>query len=158
MNNKQKILDEIQQRKSAGEICVFTNGCFDILHAGHIYILKKAREMGDFLVLGLNSDDSITRLKGDGRPVNDLKSREAVLEAIRHIDYVLVFEDDTPLELIRLVQPDIIVKGGDYEPGTVVGADIVESSGGRVAIVPLMEGFSTTNMIQQISESNEDDT
>ncbi len=154
MANTQKILDEIQHRKSNGEVCVFTNGCFDILHAGHIQILKKAREMGDFLVLGLNSDESVTRLKGEGRPVNDEKSRECVLAAIRHVDYVLVFDDDTPLELIRRLQPDILVKGGDYKPEEVVGGGIVESSGGRVEIVPLLEGFSTSDVIQQISEDD----
>jgi D-beta-D-heptose 7-phosphate kinase/D-beta-D-heptose 1-phosphate adenosyltransferase len=154
MVNTQKTIDEIQHRKSNGEVCVFTNGCFDILHAGHVHILKKAREMGDFLVLGLNSDKSVTRLKGEGRPVNDVTSRECVLAAIRHVDYVLVFEDDTPLELIRRLQPDILVKGGDYKPEDVVGGDIVESSGGRVQIVPLLEGFSTSDVIKQISEDD----
>ncbi|MCD6216539.1 D-glycero-beta-D-manno-heptose 1-phosphate adenylyltransferase [bacterium] len=158
MNNTQKTIDEIRHRKSNGEVCVFTNGCFDILHAGHVHILEKASEMGDFLVLGLNSDESVTRLKGKGRPVNDLFSRIAVLEAIRYVDYVLVFEDDTPRELILQIQPDILVKGGDYEPDIVVGGDIVESSGGRVKIVPLLEGFSTSDVIQQLSESDEDDT
>lgn len=155
MNEEEKIIAVIEERKNRRETCVFTNGCFDVLHKGHIELLKHSRAMGDFLVLGLNSDDSVARLKGFGRPVNDLESRIAILEAIKYIDYILVFEEDTPLELIKKVKPHIIVKGGDYSPENVVGADIVKEYGGRVEIFPLVEDFSTSKTLRKIGEGLE---
>lgn len=126
---------------------VFTNGCFDILHAGHLHMLRQARSMGDRLVVGLNTDDSVRRLKGDGRPVNTLQDRMDMLLALDAVDYVIPFEQDTPLELIRQLRPDILVKGGDYTPDTVVGSHEVQAYGGRVAIVPLRQGLSTTAIL-----------
>ena len=146
-------LAPIKDAKASGKKVVFTNGCFDILHAGHVTYLKKARELGDILVVGLNSDASIKRLKGDSRPVNGLEDRALVLSALGFIDYVIPFEEDTPYELIKAVVPDILVKGGDYEIKDIVGRDIVEENGGKVMTIPLVEGKSTTNTINRMKES-----
>ncbi|MCM1466641.1 MAG: D-glycero-beta-D-manno-heptose 1-phosphate adenylyltransferase [Alistipes sp.] len=126
---------------------VFTNGCFDILHIGHIRYLKEAKAKGDILVLGLNSDESVKRLKGPQRPVNKQQDRIDMLAEMEFIDYVVVFEEDTPYELITRVKPDILIKGGDYEPDRIVGADFVRSNGGTVEVIPFVEGKSTTNII-----------
>lgn len=134
---------------SSGTKTVFTNGCFDILHAGHVSYLKKARELGDRLVVGINSDESVRRLKGDSRPVNVLEDRMAVLSELQCVDEVIPFEEDTPLELIKKVHPDILVKGNDYMADNIVGADIVLSYGGKVVTIPLLEGRSTTKIISK---------
>lgn len=126
---------------------VFTNGCFDILHIGHIRYLKEAKARGDILVLGLNSDESVKRLKGPTRPVNSQQDRMDMLAEMEFIDYVVVFEEDTPFNLIAKVKPDILVKGGDYQVDNIVGADIVKASGGSVEVIPFVEGKSTTNII-----------
>ena len=126
---------------------VFTNGCFDILHAGHVSLLRRARELGGCLVVGLNSDASITRLKGPTRPINNCDDRKAVLEAIRWVDRVEVFDDDTPLDLIKKLQPDMLVKGGDWPVDQIVGAEFVQSMGGSVYSLPLVEGKSTTGIL-----------
>ena len=128
---------------------VFTNGCFDLLHRGHIYYLSRAREMGDLLLVALNSDGSVSRLKGKGRPVNDQKARAEVLGALGMVDYIILFEEDTPLNLIRALQPDILVKGGDYRIEEIVGYNEVTSWGGKVATIPLLEGYSTTSIISR---------
>jgi len=128
---------------------VFTNGCFDLLHRGHVYFLARAREMGDLLVVGLNSDNSVRRLKGKGRPVNSQESRAEVLAALGMVDHVIIFEEDTPLELIRKVQPDLLVKGGDYRVEEIVGYDEVISRGGSVHVIPLLEGYSTTSLLKR---------
>ena len=127
-----------------GEQIVFTNGCFDILHKGHVQYLQQAAKLGDRLVIGLNSDASTRRLKGLGRPINDEDSRGFILAALRCVDLVVVFGEDTPFELIQLLSPDILVKGGDYAEADVVGGDHVKDKGGRVIILPFVEGFSTT--------------
>ena len=129
---------------------VFTNGVFDLLHPGHVEILVAARSEGDALVVGLNSDASVHRLKGPGRPVRTTAERAIVLAALEVVDAVVVFEQDTPLELIRHLRPDVLVKGGDYSEATVVGAPDVRSSGGRVVIVPLAPGHSTTSTIEKL--------
>lgn len=126
---------------------VFTNGVFDILHAGHVTYLEAARALGDVLVVGLNSDASVRRLKGPTRPVNTQEDRACVLAALRCVDHVVVFDDDTPLRVITDLLPDVLVKGADYTRDTVVGADVVEQHGGRVALIPLLEGRSTTSII-----------
>lgn len=126
---------------------VFTNGVFDILHAGHVTYLEEARALGDILVVGLNSDDSVRRLKGPSRPINTQEDRARVLSALRCVDHVIVFDDDTPLAVIVALLPDVLVKGGDYARDTVVGADVVEQHGGNVVIIPLLEGRSTTSII-----------
>ena len=130
---------------------VFTNGCFDLLHRGHIYYLSRAKALGDLLVVGLNSDASVTRLKGKGRPLNPQQARAEVLASLAFVDYVIIFEEDTPLELIRTVQPHVLVKGGDYRAEDVVGYREVISRGGSVEIIPLLEGYSTTSLIERLS-------
>lgn len=137
---------KLHQRK-----IVFTNGCFDVLHFGHVHYLLKAKELGDILVVGLNSDDSVRRLKGSARPVNGEKERAFVLAALSCIDYVTLFEEDTPEELIKVVRPDVLVKGGDYDITTIVGADFVQRNGGTVTTIPFVEGFSSTRIIEQLN-------
>jgi len=145
------LLVELRAHKSAGKKIAFTNGCFDILHAGHVSYLRQARRKGDLLVVGLNSDASIKRIKGPTRPVNHEADRVMVLSELQSVDYVIVFDDDTPTELIRAIKPDVLVKGADYSKKEVVGWEIVESYGGRVALVDLVEGRSTTNIIRKIA-------
>lgn len=128
----------------------FTNGCFDLLHPGHVRYLEDARALGDFLVVGLNSDASVARLKGIGRPLQDEASRASVLLGLRSVDAVVRFNEDTPLELIKALQPDILAKGGDYTPDTVVGRDAVEAGGGQVVIIPLIPGHSTSRIEERI--------
>ncbi|MCD4775719.1 MAG: D-glycero-beta-D-manno-heptose 1-phosphate adenylyltransferase [Candidatus Aegiribacteria sp.] len=135
---------------SSGRSVVFTNGCFDILHPGHVHILRIAHSLGDYLFVGINTDDSVTRLKGNDRPVNRLNSRMALLAEMRSVDFVVPFDEDTPLKLIEEIKPNILVKGGDYEVKSVVGADHVISGGGRVEIVPLLKGFSTSGIISAL--------
>lgn len=129
---------------------VFTNGVFDLLHPGHVDVLRAAREQGDALIVGLNSDASVRRLKGPDRPVRNEAERAYVLAALRCVDVVTVFQEDTPLELVRAVRPDVIVKGGDYTEDTVVGAPDVRARGGSVVIVPLTPGQSTTSIIEKL--------
>lgn len=131
---------------------VFTNGCFDLLHTGHIRYLQQAAQMGDILVVGLNSDSSVRRLKGKGRPINTQSDRAEILAALECIDYIVIFEEDTPYELIREIQPDVLVKGGDYEQDKVVGKDIVEAHGGEVIILNFVENKSTTEIIKRIRD------
>ena len=131
---------------------VFTNGCFDILHAGHVKYLREAAKLGEVLVVGLNSDSSVKRLKGESRPVNSQEDRAEILCALGFVDYVVIFEEDTPLNLIKIIQPDVLVKGGDYTPDKVVGADFVASRGGELFLIPFVAGKSTTNIIRKIEE------
>ncbi len=131
---------------------VFTNGCFDILHQGHLEVLSRAAELGDVLVIGVNSDASVQRLKGPERPVNDEHFRSLMLASLSIVDAVCVFTEDTPLELISMVLPDVLVKGGDYQPEQIVGADVVRENGGRVVTIPLVEGYSTSNIIRKIRQ------
>ncbi len=138
-----------KELRSAGKTVVFTNGVFDILHAGHVTYLEAARALGDVLVLGVNTDASVVRLKGEGRPVNQLDDRIVVLAALRSVTHVVPFAEDTPLEIITALLPNVLVKGGDYTRDTVVGADVVEEHGGRVELIPLLEGRSTTGIIDR---------
>jgi len=142
----------IEGEKKRGKRVVFTNGCFDLLHAGHVKYLQKARGLGDLLVLGLNSDASVRRLKGAKRPLIDQEERAHLMAALDCIDYVTVFDEDTPLELIKTLRPDVLAKGGDYTLDGVVGREIVESYGGRVELITFVEGKSTTNIIERILE------
>ena len=128
---------------------VFTNGCFDILHRGHIAYLSEARDRGDVLIIGLNSDASVQRIKGDGRPVQDEMSRALILASLRFVDAVVLFDEDTPYELIKLVKPDVLVKGGDYTEETIVGAGFVKEYGGEVVTIPIVEGYSTTEILKK---------
>jgi len=132
-----------------GVLC-FTNGCFDLLHPGHVQYLEDVRSMGDFLVVGLNSDASVARLKGPSRPLQDEEARARILLGLRSVDAVVRFEEDTPLELITALQPDILAKGGDYTPETVVGRDVVEARGGRLVLIPFLPGHSTSTIVDRI--------
>lgn len=145
--------DEIKnllKSKTQNKKIVFTNGCFDILHAGHITYLKKAKELGDLLVVGVNSDDSVRRLKGSSRPINSLSDRCLLLSALEFVDFVIPFGEDTPYELIKAIAPDVLVKGGDYDIEDIVGKDIVQANGGRVITIPLVEGKSTTGIMDKL--------
>jgi rfaE bifunctional protein nucleotidyltransferase chain/domain len=143
-------LDQIAAAR-AGKTLVFTNGVFDILHAGHVACLEAARELGDLLIVGLNSDESVRRLgKGPERPINPLEDRARVVGALRCVDGVLAFGEDTPVELIERLRPDIHVKGGDYRPEDLPETPVIEAYGGRVVVIPLLEGRSTTRIVQII--------
>lgn len=145
------LLAEVAERKRSGQTVVFTNGCFDILHVGHVRLLRQARAQGDFLVVGLNSDAGVRRLKGESRPIVPQGDRAELLAALECVDAVVVFDEDTPLELIKAIAPDVLVKGGDYKPEDVVGRDEVEAAGGRLVLVPLVEGRSTTGIAERAS-------
>lgn len=144
------LLPELEAHRRAGRRIAFTNGCFDILHAGHVQFLREASRQGDLLVVGVNSDASIGRIKGDGRPVNHEADRLMVLSELQSVDYLVVFEQDTPIELIERVRPDVLVKGADYAREQVVGHELVERHGGCVVLVDLVAGRSTTNIIRKI--------
>lgn len=144
-----ELTELVEALRGVQQRIVFTNGVFDILHAGHTTYLDAARALGDVLIVGLNSDSSVKRLKGPDRPINTEIDRATVLAALRSVDHVVLFEQDTPLELITMIVPDVLVKGGDYTRQTIVGADIVEQHGGRVVTIPLVEGRSTTNVISR---------
>ena len=160
MNYLDKIYDKIANKESLekkldlwrkeGKTIVFSNGCFDILHRGHVEYLSKAADLGDILVIGLNTDSSVKRLKGPSRPVNDEKARAIVLAALEFVDAVIFFEEDTPYNLIKFVQPDVLVKGKDYKAEDIVGYDIVINNGGKVETIDLVAGFSTTNVIKSL--------
>jgi D-beta-D-heptose 7-phosphate kinase/D-beta-D-heptose 1-phosphate adenosyltransferase len=141
----------IAEQKSQGKKIVFTNGCFDIIHSGHVIYLSQAKQLGDILIIGLNTDSSVSELKGPGRPVNNQIDRAIVLSALKSVDFVVFFEEDTPYNLIKLLQPDVLVKGGDYTVENIVGADIVRQNGGEVKIIPLVQGKSTSNIIEKIN-------
>lgn len=132
-----------------GKRMVFTNGCFDLLHRGHIYYLSRARALGDLLVVGLNSDASVSLLKGPGRPVNTQEARAEVLGALAFVDYIIVFEEETPLKLITQLKPDVLVKGGDYKVEEIVGHKEVISWEGQVVTIPLLKGYSSSSIIQR---------
>ena len=140
----------MEQWKSQNPSIVFTNGCFDLLHYGHLHYLAAARDLGDRLVVGLNSANSVKRLKGAHRPLNDELTRQHLLAALAFVDAVVVFEEDTPFELIKRIKPHILVKGGDYALHQIVGADIVLENGGQVLSLPFIEGYSTTQLEQRI--------
>ena len=140
----------IAAARVTGKTIAFTNGCFDILHEGHIYSLSQAAKEADILVVGVNADSSVIKLKGPNRPINNQHSRSLLLAALLIVDVVIIFEEDTPLELINLLQPDVLVKGGDYTIEQVVGAKEVIANGGKVIINPIIEGFSTTGLIKKI--------
>ncbi len=156
INQKIKTIDQakavIASWKILGKTVAFTNGCFDILHPGHLYSLSQTAKEADYLIVGLNSDDSVKRLKGPERPINNTHDRALILANLVLVDMVVVFEQDTPLELISNLLPDILVKGGDYTIDTIVGAKEVIANGGKVIINPIVEGFSTTKLIEKIKK------
>lgn len=151
-----EVASELRRRaKADGRKVVFTNGVFDILHRGHVEYLQKARDMGDLLIVGLNSDASVKRIKGPERPINHQEDRAIVLSALACVDFVVVFEEDTPQKLIELLVPDVLVKGADWNVEEIVGADVVTRSGGRVETVDLVPGRSTTSIITKIANRAE---
>lgn len=167
MNNRiwtiEEALPKLAEWRASGKRIVFTNGVFDILHIGHVTYLQSARNQGDFLILGLNNDASVKRLgKGDERPINPEQARAGVLAELRSVDAVILFGEDTPEKLIRALEPDVLVKGGDYDPNEtnissvqyMVGSDLVKARGGRVVAIPLVEGFSTTSTIAKMRKGN----
>ncbi len=148
--NEEQLLQAIAKARINGQRIVFTNGCFDILHAGHVTYLQQAKQLGDFLIVAINSDDSVTRLKGPHRPVNNEQQRKTVLASLGAVDWVTSFSEDTPERLLKLLQPDILVKGGDYQPHEVVGAEIVLAYGGEVRVLGLVKDLSTTSIIDRM--------
>jgi len=157
IENKIISLDNLQLKlafwKFKEKKVVFSNGCFDILHRGHIDYLSKAADLGDILIIGLNSDNSVRRIKGTTRPINDEYSRALLLASLSFVDAVCLFDEDTPYKLIKFIQPDILVKGNDYSPEEVVGNDIVSAKGGQVITIPLVEGFSTSKIEKHIADN-----
>jgi len=143
----QRVLENL---KANGKRIVFTNGCFDLLHIGHLRYLEKAKALGDLLVVGINNDLSVQRLKGPERPILPLAERMEILSGLECVDYVIAFDESTPLELISFLRPTLLVKGGDWTKETTVGREVVEGLGGEVVILPFLEGNSTTNIIQTI--------
>ncbi len=162
MNNKErvkaKILSDIELNRVLaranlkGKKIVFTNGCFDIIHRGHIEYLMQAADLGDILIVGLNSDSSVKKIKGAKRPIQDQTTRSKMLASLSYVSYVILFDDETPYNLIQSVQPDVLVKGGDYKPENIVGYDIVTKKGGQVITIPFFKGHSTTELINKISK------
>jgi rfaE bifunctional protein nucleotidyltransferase chain/domain len=150
--NNTQLEEQNKNWKTAGKKIVFTNGCFDILHKGHLEILTTSASFGDILVVGINTDNSVKRLKGPLRPINDEGFRSIMLASIQYIDAVILFDEETPLNLITLIMPDVLVKGGDYTVEQIVGADVVLKNGGEVKIVPIVKGFSTTKIIESIQK------
>ena len=134
---------------------VFTNGCFDLIHPGHIKLLSSAKKQGEVLILGLNSDSSIRKIKGEKRPILKEKERVEILSAITYIDYIVVFKEETPFKLIKIIKPDVLVKGGDWKEKDIVGADFVKKQGGKVIRIKLKKGYSTTTLIEKIKKNYE---
>jgi rfaE bifunctional protein nucleotidyltransferase chain/domain len=149
----EELEDQVNAWKQAGEEVVFTNGCFDIIHRGHIEVLAQTADLGDRLIIGLNSDSSIQKLKGEDRPIIDEQARAILLAALSFVDAVILFPEDTPINLISTLLPDVLAKGGDYEIETIVGHEIVQNNGGEVILVPFVDGFSSTIIIDKIKNS-----
>jgi rfaE bifunctional protein nucleotidyltransferase chain/domain len=143
-----------KQLKDEGKKLVFSNGCFDIIHRGHITYLNKAKGLGDYLVIGLNSDSSVKKIKGESRPLNNESDRALVLENLKPVDGVIIFEEDTPMNLINAIRPDFLVKGGDWKEDEIAGADVVKSYGGKVVIIKYIDNYSTTSVINKMKNSD----
>jgi glycerol-3-phosphate cytidylyltransferase len=139
-----------REAKQLGKKVVFTNGCFDIIHSGHVKYLQESKKLGDILIIGLNSDESVRKLKGNSRPINNENDRAIVLSELKSVDYVTIFNDNTPYKLIEAIIPDILTKGGDYTEENIVGADIVKLNGGKVVVINFVDGKSTTNIIEKM--------
>ena len=157
LNTKIYSLEELENQvnawKQAGEEVVFTNGCFDIIHRGHIEVLAQTADLGNRLIVGLNSDSSIQKLKGKNRPIIDEQSRAILLASFSFVDAVVLFSEETPINLISTLKPDMLAKGGDYEINTIVGHKVVQENGGQVILVPFVDGFSSTTIIDNIKKS-----
>jgi D-beta-D-heptose 7-phosphate kinase/D-beta-D-heptose 1-phosphate adenosyltransferase len=144
------LAEQLSTLRGEGKRIVFTNGCFDLLHPGHIHTLTQAKALGDVLIVAINSDASVKRLKGERRPILNQDERAVMLSALAVVDYVTIFAEDTPLEVIRLLLPEVLVKGGDWGAAAVVGKDVVEANGGKVILIPYQTGFSTTDIIERV--------
>ncbi|HEX6436394.1 MAG TPA: D-glycero-beta-D-manno-heptose 1-phosphate adenylyltransferase [Candidatus Binatia bacterium] len=158
MSRKLKSLEQIKAivlgARSNGKRIAFTNGCFDLLHRGHVHVLREARACADLLIVGINSDESVKQIKGPTRPVLPELDRCELLGAMEMVDFVILFNDPDPYNLIAAIRPDVLVKGGDWNSGKIIGADLVEEAGGSVMVVPYIKGFSTTEIIERITNSN----
>ena len=152
LHNEDDLFELVRVAREDGQQIVMTNGCFDLLHPGHVDYLEKAQALGDGLIVAVNDDDSIRRLKGDQRPINDIEFRTRMLSALDCVNWVVSFSEDTPENLYSKILPDILVKGGDYAEDEVIGADSVKKAGGRVEIIPFLEGYSSTELINKIKE------
>jgi len=163
MNNRERIHTKILNRdilenllaiwRFKSQKIVFTNGCFDLLHLGHIDYLSKAKDLGDVLIIGINTDDSVRRLKGDTRPITNEKSRATIIASLQFVTAVVLFDEDTPYNLIQQVQPDVLVKGSDYKPEDIVGYDIVKAKGGEIVTIDFLEGYATSAIEKKIRET-----
>ena len=149
-NNWDEAKKQVDDWKLSGQKIVFTNGCFDILHRGHVEYLTEAKACGDKLVTALNSDSSVRSLKGEARPIQSQEDRAVILDALESVDLVVIFDQETPAEIIKILLPDVLVKGGDYTPDTIVGADIVTENGGEVKVIPFRSGQSTSSIVEKI--------
>jgi D-beta-D-heptose 7-phosphate kinase/D-beta-D-heptose 1-phosphate adenosyltransferase len=158
VSGKLKSLGDIQAivvaARNDGKRVAFTNGCFDLLHRGHVHVLREARACGDVLIVGINSDESVKQIKGSARPVLPESDRCELLGAMEMVDFVILFNESDPYDLIAAIQPDVLVKGGDWNSEKIIGADLVEEGGGRVVVVPYIKGFSTTEIIERIRNSD----
>ena len=158
MSRKLKSLDEIKAivlgARSNGKRIAFTNGCFDLLHRGHVHVLREARACADLLIVGINSDESVKQIKGPTRPVLPESDRCELLGAMEMVDFVVLFNEPDPYDLIAAIRPDVLVKGGDWNSEKIIGADLVEEAGGSVVVVPYIKGFSTTEIIERITDSD----
>lgn len=154
VSGKLKTVEALQaiaaQARASGKKIVFTNGCFDLLHRGHLHILRQAKAFGDILIVALNSDRSVKGLKGAGRPILSESERAELIDALEMVDYVVLFDEPDPYNIIAALKPDVLAKGGDWGPDKIVGSDIVEQNGGRIAVIPYLQGFSTTEIIERI--------
>ena len=154
MSGKIRSLDALKKivasAKTAGKTIVFTNGCFDLLHRGHVHVLREAKACGDILIVGVNSDRSVKTIKGPNRPVLPEQDRLELMAALEMVDYVVLFDESDPYNLIAALQPHVLAKGGDWSQQNIIGSDIVENEGGRVAIIPYLKGLSTTELIEKI--------
>ena len=149
-NNWDEAKKQIYDWKLSGQKIVFTNGCFDILHRGHVEYLTEAKACGDKLVTALNSDSSVRSLKGEARPIQSQEDRAVILDALESVDLVVIFDQETPAKIIKTLLPNVLVKGGDYTPDTIVGADIVTENGGEIKVIPFRSGYSTSSVIEKI--------
>lgn len=149
----EKIVAITKELKEKGKKIVFTNGCFDIIHKGHIIYLNAAKELGDYLIVGLNSDESVKRIKGNSRPINSEEDRALILENLKAVDAVVIFNEETPINLIEKINPDFLVKGGDWKENDIVGAEFVKANGGKVVTIKYVDNYSTTSLINKLKSS-----
>lgn len=155
IRDKEKLGEIVNRLKFEGKKIVTTNGCFDILHKGHVFYLRESKKYGDVLIVGLNSDSSVKRLKGEDRPINDERSRAIVLDELKSVDYVFIFEEDTPIEFLKIVKPHYHTKGADYEGKNISELDVLKKYGGKMVYIKYLENYSTTNIINKIKKDKE---